>query len=875
MADMTLNFRPPPALDIVNGNIAENFRKWKQQLTIFLIAIGADQKPAARRKAIILNVAGGDVMEIYNHFTYRTLENGEVEDQNGPNVLLQKIEEYCNPRKSEIYESYKFWTTPLSSPVDHFVAELRTKAKNCNFGELTDRLIRDKIIFTITDNSLKTRVMREQEDLKLKKLVDICRAHEMAQGQMKDMETTNTKINKVKSAKKYEGQYKRVQEPNVKDCHYCGKKHVMKKESCPAWGKTCVSCKKRNHFATKCPSTSKVHAVEQPEEEDKDSGENAKSVSWIGSLSSEGKRLHALMSVNGNNVKFQLDSGAEINTICEKYVDPSQISPTQRKLVVWSGASVDPIGEVELEINNPASNSSHLVNFVVVGNNLSNLLGLTTMKSMNLISVNKDMFRIATLAVDELTMKFASVFDGALGNLPGEVKLHVKPDVMAKQYPSKCIPFAIEAAVKKELDRLEELGVLTPIEDPTEWVNQMSVTRKKNGELRICIDSNELKSALMREHYQLPTLEDTLAKFSDVKVLSKLDVCSAYWHMKLDEESSKLTSMITPFGRYRWLRLPFGLCVSSEIFQRNLIQALEGLKGVTCIADDIVVTGTDDDEHDRNLESLLKRCQQKGIKLNPKKMALGCEEIPFHGHVFTRNGIKPDPEKIKAIVDIPTPKDVHDVRRFCGMIQYLAKFVPDLAETAAPLRALTHKDAPWIWSTEQQTALDTLKKKVTQSPLLAHYEPNAELTLQADASLHGLGAALLQHGVPIAYVSRALTPAETRYAQIEKECLSVVYGLERFDQYTYGRHVTVQNDHKPLEVILQKPLNAAPKRLQAMMMRMNRYDINLQYKPGDTMIIADTLSRVHAPYTGSDSDQNMFEHVNALAFMPITDNRIA
>ena len=222
-----------------------------------------------------------------------------------------------------------------------------------------------------------------------------------------------------------------------------------------------------------------------------------------------------------------------------------------------------------------------------------------------------------------------------------------------------------------------ELGVLAPVTEPTEWVSQMAVARKKNGNLRLCIDPKSLNSVLLREHYQLPTLDDTLAKFNKCTVFSKLDVRSAYWHLQLDDESSKLTTMITPFGRFRWLRLPFGLCVSSEIFQRNLMNILSDLEGIVCVADDISVMGTSEADHDAKLEALLNRCDSVGIKLNhtPDKLQIGLSSISLHGHVFSKEGIHPDPAKLEAISRMPAPTDVHGVRRFCGMVQYLAKIL--------------------------------------------------------------------------------------------------------------------------------------------------------------------------------------------------------
>ena len=877
-----LGFHPPTPLNVLTGNIPENFRKWKQQLQTYMMASGLNDTQPPVKKAIILNLAGEDVLEISNHFKYAVDEDGDpVEDPNDPNLLLTKIEEYCTPKQNEVYESYKFWSTPMSSPIDHFVSELRTRVKNCNYGALSERMIRDKIMFTLSDDTLKFRLMRDAENLTLDKLVSALRVTELTQDQIKHMNTNKNSVavNAVGSRSPANRKPGRNPKPPQNDrstpqktCHFCDRKHPMKKELCPAWGKTCDLCKRKNHFKVKCPQNkSSVHCVEQDLTPSHNSGATGDSF-WIGCLHADGKRLYAMMGVNDQQVKFQLDSGAETNTVCEKYVPYNQIRPTHHKLVVWNGSRVDPVGETTLKLTNPVNQSEYSADFVVVNNNFTNLIGLSLMKTMNLITVNTDTFQIAKLSCVDITQQYPLVFDGKLGRLPSTVKLRLKPDITPKILPPRTIPFALQDELKSELARLTELGVLKPVSEPTEWVSQMVCTRKKDSSLRVCLDPRQLNNALMREHYRLPTLEDSLTKFANAKVFSKLDVASAYWHLELDEEASVLTTMITPFGRYRWLRLPFGLCVSSEIFQRNLMQVLEGLTGVACIADDIAVVGIDDADHDVNLESLLKRCNDCGIKLNKDKFELRCTEMVFHGHVFTPEGIKPDPSKIHAIVQMPTPQDVGDVKRFNGMVQYLAKFLPELAELTTPLRALTHKDSPWEWKAEHQTAFDDIKLKITQAPLLAHYDPNEQLVLQADSSQHGLGVALLQKGVPIAYASRALTPTESRYAQIEKECLSIVYGLERFDQYTFGRFVVVENDHKPLETIIQKPLNTVPKRLQAMMMRLSRYDISLKYKPGPQMVLPDTLSRAFP--TADTESSGTFDSINALQYLPISDKRV-
>ena len=237
-------------LNITSGNIANNFRKWKQQLKVFMTASGADDKDESVKRAIILNLAGEDVMEVSNHFVYAP---GKNEDD--PNLLLTKIEAYYSPKKSEVYEEV-FWNAPLIHPIDQFVADLRTRAKNCNVGQMTSRLIRDKVIFTLTDTTLKTRLMREI--LTLTKLIDVCRAHEMAQGQIQDTSNNHTSsISRLctqwnkrggrgysRSSRDTRYSSDRASSAPLKTCLYYNLKH-MSKYDCPAYGKTYNSCKEK------------------------------------------------------------------------------------------------------------------------------------------------------------------------------------------------------------------------------------------------------------------------------------------------------------------------------------------------------------------------------------------------------------------------------------------------------------------------------------------------------------------------------------------------------------------------------------------------------------------------------------------------------
>ena len=565
--------------------------------------------------------------------------------------------------------------------------------------------------------------------------------------------------------------------------------------------------------------------------------------------------LTAKFIVNNNRVKFILDTGASINTINAKYVRSSQILPTHKKLVMWNDSKLRPIGQTMLTLTNPIDNVSHNVHFIVVPDNLQCLLGLTTVERLNLISVNQENF-IANVALkrDE---KNSNSPDNSnkLGDL-GLAKLRVDPSITPRVLPCRTIPWSREEKVKNKLMDMMSGNILKMVEEPTDWVSQMTAVEKPDGSIRICLDPIPLNQALKREHFKLPTLEDILPKLHGAKLFCKVDVKQAYLHVRLDEESSFLTTMATPLGRLRWLRLAYGLKPAGEIFQKKLLQALHGLEDICVIADDILVVGKGKtlEEARKNIEKALKalfsRCKEKNIILNEEKAELFKEELTFMGHKITKDGVKPDPIKTKAITEMPRPSDIHGVKRFCGMVQYLSKFLQNLSEDLAPIRNLTKKNVPFIWDDKCETAFSQVKQKISKAPVLSYFDNNKALTLQADSSKSGLGVAILQNGKPVEFASRSLTPAENNGAQIEKELLAVVYGLERFHEYCYGRHIVVHGDHRPIEMILKKPLSQAPRRLQSLMLRLLRYDVEYQYKPGISLLIADTLSRAYLTERG-------------------------
>ena len=461
------------------------------------------------------------------------------------------------------------------------------------------------------------------------------------------------------------------------------------------------------------------------------------------------------------------------------------------------------LGSARLKVEH--NGNKHELNFVIVNQKVAPLLGFKSCQGMDLVKimvpdVHAPVNNVAatpakavseSIISDPVLSPFADVFHG-IGFLPGEYSISLDRNVSPVVRPPCRVPVPKKDGMKAELENLVSNQVIAHVTEPTNWVSSVLAVPKKDGSIRVCLDSKNLNTAIKRSHYPLPTVDDVTSRLTKAKVFSVMDTKSGFWQVKLSESSSFYTTFNTPFGRFRWLRMPFGISSAPEVWQRKMNEAVEGLGGVEVIADDFLVCSFGDTvadavlDHDQNLTAFLERCRKLNLTLYPQKVKLRLSKVPFMGHLLTANGIVTDPNKVRAIKDIPTPTDVTSLKRFLGMVNDLSKFLPNLSSVSEPLHRLEAKDARWCWLPVHDAAVQKIKSLFCDALLLKFYNVRQPVTVESDASLSGLGATLLQGGQPVAFASRAHTPTEGRYAQIEKELLSVVFACERFDTYLYG-----------------------------------------------------------------------------------------
>lgn len=884
---------PPPSPVCLAGDVLENWTFFKLQYTNYAIATGLDKKPAEIQVATFLSVIGRECLKIFTRLDIEETDKSDVKK------ILEALDKHFEPESNVIYERFVFGSASqeINESIDQYVCRLRHLASNCKYGALESELIRDRLVLGVSDISLRKKLLGNA-NLTLSTAIDASRALEATNKQFKKMSNQNEDEEMVNKTSDMQGRTNTYQNNRNKPCIYCGKFHVWKKSLCPAFGKKCQNCGKQNHFSNVCKQNKSKTSFSKPKSNSKYSNSRQKNtfkrnlhqVGLSNESSSEDdesqESLYTLESLfngylntcSGNpkskkqwyteielscNSQFsafkcQLDTGSTSNvinirdysTIVSEH-SPS-LKPSILRLKCYDGKIIKPLGQQTLQCMYDKRCYNLLFQVVKTPSYQKPLLSAEACEELGLIEVKANLCHMKNVSnpwsKEDIFSQYGDVFKG-LGKLPGLYHLEIDQSAVPVKHAPRRIPIPLKKKLKEKLLELESKNIIKKESNPTEWISSMVVV-VRNDKIRICIDPKDLNLALRRSHYQIPTIEEMLPNLAKAKVFTSLDAKDGYWQVELDEPSSKLTTFWTPEGRYRWLRLPFGIAPAAEEFQRRLHETLDGIEGVCVIADDILVYGCGDsyhdavNDHDRKLRLVLERARKYNLKLNKSKSKLREKELAYMGHVLTQNGLKPDDSKIHAIQKMAKPENLTDLQRFLGLVTYLAKFVPALSERCEVLRQLSQKDVPWTWDSIHDKAFEALKKQISKAPVLKYFNVTKPVTLQCDASETGLGCALLQDGQPVAFASRTMTQTERRYAQIEKELLSILFGCNRFHQYIAGKEdISVETDHQPLVSIFKKSILSAPKRLQCMILKLQKFNITLTYKKGSKMYLADTLSR--------------------------------
>ncbi|CAH8602562.1 unnamed protein product [Dicrocoelium dendriticum] len=402
------------------------------------------------------------------------------------------------------------------------------------------------------------------------------------------------------------------------------------------------------------------------------------------------------------------------------------------------------------------------------------------------------------------------------------------------------IPQNTLVEIQKQVTEMESKGIIRRTHSP--YSSPVLLTKKADGTYRFCIDFRELNRVTVKDAFPMPQMEEIFSSLHSAKQISLIDLRSGYWQLPIAEEDRHKTAFSVNGQQYEFLRMPFGLCNAPATFRRLLLMVLANLQGVVVYGDDIIVFSETEQEHVTRLGAVLQRLDEAGLKLSRKKSQIAQKSIVCLGHIVGNGQVHPLPEKRETIKCFAKPKSKRQLRSFLGVVAYDSKFVPQFAEKVSPLLKLLRKDVPFVWTAEADQAFDHLKAGIAEAPTCLRLpNPGERFTVAVDASNVAIGAVLSQPAGVVEYASRVLTGAEQKYSTTEKECLAIVWALEKWRNYLLANEFRVVTDHKPLSWLMTAKDPRG--RLARWAYRLQEFNFTIEHVDGTQNVLPDMLSR--------------------------------
>ena len=583
------------------------------------------------------------------------------------------------------------------------------------------------------------------------------------------------------------------------------------------------------------------------------------------------------------NAKTLADTGCSRSIIAYRLIkNKIQIKKTPtEKIIAANGSEMDCKGVilVKLRYQGRAFWITPLVSDDLKEDLLLSLMDLKKMgiippnfPSLNYNRVNRTEGQVFEQSVSALVAKYEDVFNQEkvtpIKGPPAEIILDREKEGYKPLHitTARPIPHHYQEAAAKCIKLFVDSGVLekVPDQEVNEWQAAGFFVPKPNGDVRLVTDFSVINKYIRRNIHPFPSPRDVIKAVKPTsKYFLKFDATQGYYQIPLTKEASKLTTFLLPSGRYRFTRAPMGINNSSDTFCAKTDQIFQTVPDLIKIVDDGLIQGETQEEVLQKFETALQACRENNLTLAAKKLEYGTQ-VNFGGYIIGRSGVRPDPKKVQAIKDFPRPKDITSLRSFLGLANQLAFFVPDFAHTTSPMRDLLKKNTVYQWLPEHETAFQETKDMLLSTLIVKPFTTAYKTELLCDASrLHGLGYILIQRDPDdpeqrprlIQCGSRALIPAETRYATNELEATAMQWSILDCKHYLLGCDFTVISDHRPLEGSFTKHLSDITNaRILRVREKLANFSFTVKWTPGKLNLAADALSRIPR-FTPSETAQ--------------------
>lgn len=670
-------------------------------------------------------------------------------------------------------------------------------------------------------------------------------------------------------------------------CKCCGRQHEP--GECKAFRVRCFRCNRVGHYAQFCESSPRRSKTDQFKDIKKEAGRINQMIagcpnpSRIDPVSDIDPRLVECM-IGCEQLTFLVDTGATVNTItrqgwqmikrnCHTVIQDLTVHPEE---VLRGYANQRPL-DVVCSFQAYIAVKGHdqlmvLAKFFVVNGTKLSLLGYSTSHKLNLIRIGHPSLRdekvnsiVKSVATQSYSYDSPHIAIVGCNEFPklsvGGVRFKVDGSVIPKQIIRYNVPRAFEDAINKRLADMEEKGIIEradKVDDKITFVSPMVLVPKGTKDFRIVIDYREVNKAIIREPYPMPSLEKIWADIphnNGSMFFSKLDLKDAYFHVELHEDVRHVTTFMTANGLMRFKRLPFGLSCAPELFQRVMERILINCKGIIVYLDDVLVFAPSVEELQNNVDEVKSVLVSHNLTINEEKSSYNQRTVEFVGFTLDGSGILPTQKKISDIMRFEKPKDSAEVRSFLGMLTFISPFIQNFSHMTKPLRDLLNRTTKFEWTEERQKAFDDLKS-ATENDLVkrGYFKGDDRTILYTDASPWGLGAVLTQEDSSsgerriIACASKSLTDVESRYPQLHREALAIVWAMERFSYYLLGRKFTLRSDSEALMFMVKaKQRKDVGKRImsraEGWFLRMDHFNYVFEHVSGKDNI-ADAASRI-------------------------------